>query len=47
MNDLEFYSKLRRFLDDNMGAFVHWNTDIGELNEIGMEVNRRLKDIQV
>lgn len=43
MTDLEYYTKVREFLDDNMQAFIHWSTDIGALNEIGMETNKRLK----
>lgn len=42
MTDREFYTRLRKFLDDNMGAFIKWNTNIGELNELGMELNARL-----
>lgn len=42
MTDKEFYIRLRKFLDDNMAAFVKWNTDIGELNELGIELNRRI-----
>ena len=45
MTDKEFYERLRKFLDNNMGAFFKWNTDIGELNELGMEVNKRLKEV--
>ena len=42
MTDKEFYIRLRKFLDDNTPAFVKWNTDIGELNELGIELNRRI-----
>lgn len=42
MNDKEFYTRLRKFLDDNMPAFTKWNTDVGELNELSMELNRRI-----
>lgn len=47
MNDKEFYTRLRKFLDNNMGAFINWNTDIGELNELGIELNKRIKEIEV
>lgn len=43
MTDKEFYTRLRKFLDSNMGAFIKWNTDIGELNELGIELNKRLE----
>lgn len=46
MTDLDFYKRMRKFLDDNMGAFVHWNTDIGELNDLGMEINERIKNLE-
>lgn len=44
MTNQEFYTRLRKFLNDNMGAFIKWNTDIGELNELGMELNERLNN---
>lgn len=44
MTDKEFYTKLRKFLNDNMGAFIKWNTDIGELNGLGIELNKRLEE---
>ena len=44
MTDKEFYMSLRKFLDDNMGAFAKWNTDIWELNRLGMEINKRLQE---
>lgn len=44
MEDKEFYTRLRKFLNDNMGAFAKWNTDIGELNELGIELNHRLNN---
>ena len=46
MTDKEFYTRLRQFLNDNMGAFINWNTDIGELNELGMELNDRIKNLE-
>ena len=30
-----------------MPAFVKWNTDIGELNELGIELNRRINNNNV
>lgn len=44
MEDKEFYTRLRKFLDDNMQAFIKWNTDIGELNELGIELNKRIEE---
>lgn len=46
MTDKEFYKRLRTFLNDNMGAFAKWNTDIMELNELGMELNERLRNLE-
>lgn len=46
MNDKEFYTRLRKFLTDNMGAFIRWNTDIGELNELGIELSYRIKECE-
>lgn len=44
MQDKEFYTRLRQFLNNNMGAFAKWNTDIYELNQLGIEINRRLEE---
>ena len=44
MNDKDFYTRLYKFLDDNMGAFVRYPTDIGELNELMMEIGRRKRN---
>ncbi len=46
MTDKEFYTRLRRFLNDNMLAFAKWNTDISELNELGMELNKRIDEVK-
>lgn len=46
MTDKEFYKRLRKFLNDNMQAFAKWNTDIFELNELGIELNQRIKDCE-
>lgn len=46
MTDKEFYTRLRKFLNDNMPAFFKWNTDIGELNDLGMELNERLRQLK-
>ena len=46
MKDKEFYTRLRQFLDDNMGAFIKWNTDICELNELGIELNYRIMECE-
>ncbi len=47
MNDKEFYTRPRKFLDDNMPAFAKWNTDIYELNMLGIELNERIKNCEV
>lgn len=41
MSDKDFYKRLYEFLANNMGAFVKWTTDIGELNELMMEIEKR------
>lgn len=46
MTDKEFYTRLRRFLNDNMLAFAKWNTDISELNNLGIELNDRIKKLE-
>jgi len=46
MEDKEFYTRLRKSLDDNMGAFAKYNTDIFELNELGIELNKRLEEVK-
>lgn len=44
MQDKEFYERWQKFMCENMGAFAKWNTDIGELNDLMMELERRIKD---
>lgn len=46
MTDKEFYTRLRTFLNDNMLAFANWNTDISELNNLGIELNDRIKKLE-
>ena len=46
MTDKEFYTTLRTFLDDNMGAFAKWNTDIFVLNKLGVELNKRIENLE-
>lgn len=46
MNDLEFYTNLYQFLVDNMGAFAHWPTDVGMLNDLMLEISKRKEKSQ-
>lgn len=45
MTDKEFYERWQKFMCDNMGAFAKWNTDIGELNELMIELEKRIKSV--
>lgn len=44
MLNSEFYERLQKFMIDNMGAFAKWNTDVGELNELMIEISSRLNE---
>ena len=43
MDNLEFYTRWQKFMCANIGAFARWNTDIGELNELMIELEKRIK----
>lgn len=43
MNNLEFYTRWQKFMSNNMGAFAKWTTDVGELNELMIELSDRIR----
>ena len=43
MEDNEFIQRLYKFLDKHLKAFINYPTDIGELNELMMELEHRIR----
>ena len=43
MTDKELITRINSFFDKHMGAFINYPTDIGELNIILMELEKRVR----